>query len=332
MKKALISLRSYSVLLMISSLALSLIACGGARETTLKFPKLDEPKLPAYTGPRFRVALAPFETLKAAQPLLKKLGFEGVEAGLTELATNQLVKAGYLQVLERSRLSSVTSNQDVEANAELFDQSTTQKKGGFVGAEYTLVGTIEEVEPNLSKTDLNAGLPELAEIKGSLTQASVRLGLRLVHTGTGEILAAGTGHGVMKTGGIGLSINMKGASVGLSSKGSTPLGFAFNAALYQSIADLAKKLTTSPWSCRVAGAKESRVIIECGVKHRIKKGMVFTYYSRNGEITDANGNVIGFDEEENGKATVMSVQAKASVARHEGTKPPKAGDAVVFEQ
>ena len=44
MKKALISLRSYGVLLLISGLALSLVACGGARETTLKFPKLDEPK------------------------------------------------------------------------------------------------------------------------------------------------------------------------------------------------------------------------------------------------------------------------------------------------
>ena len=324
--------RAYYAIYFIALFSLFLFACGGAKEATLKFPKLDEPQLPTYTGPRFRVALAPFETLEAAQPLLKKIGFDGVEAGLTELATNQLVKAGYLQVLERSRLKSISSNQAMEADAALFDQSTTQKQGKFVGAEYTLIGTIEEVEPNLSQKELNAGIPELAEIKGSLTQASVRLGLRLVHTGTGEVLAAGSGHGVFKTGGIGLSVNIQGQKVGFSGKSSTPLGFAFNAALYQSIAELADKLKTSPWSCRVAGNNESRVIIECGAKHRIKKGMVFTYYSRNGAMKDAQGNVIGYDEEENGTATVLSVQSKASVARHEGMKPPKAGDAVVLEQ
>lgn len=321
-----------SALLMTSCLTVLLVACGGAQEQTLKFPKLDEPTLPTYTGPRFRVALAPFETLEMAKPLLTNLGFDGVETSLTELATNQLTKAGYLQVLERSRLNSITSNQELEANAALFDQSSTQKQGQFVGAEYTLIGTIEEVEPNLSQQEISAGLPELAELKGSLTQASVRLGLRLVHTGTGEILAAGNGHGVFKTGGLGLSVNLKGGSSGFTSKGNTPIGFAFNAALYQSIAQLAAKLTTSPWSCRVAGANESRAIIECGSTHRIKKGMVFTYYSRNGEVKDAQGNVIGYDEEENGTATVTSVQPKASVTQHVGSKPPKEGDAVVLVQ
>lgn len=322
-----------SSVLTIICLALSLLACGGApKQATLTFPQLDEPDLPTYTGPRFRVALAPFESLDAAKPLLKKLGFEGIEVSLTELATNQLTSAGYLQVLERSRLKSVSSNQVLEANAALFDQSTTQKQGNFVGAEYTLIGTIEEVEPNLSQQEVNAGLPEVAQLKGSLTQASVRLGLRLVHTGTGEVLAAGTGHGVMKTAGVGLSVNVQGGNLGFSAKSKTPIGFAFNAALYQSIADLAEKLKTSPWSCRVAGTTNSRVFLECGAKHRIKKGMVFTYYSRNGAMKDANGNIIGYDEEENGTATVLSVQSKGSVAQHKGDKSPKAGDAVVLDQ
>ena len=323
---------SLGSLLTVICLAFSLLACGAAKEQTLKFPKLDEPDLPAYTGPRFRVALAPFESLEPAKPLLKKLGFDGVEVSLTELATNKLTNAGYLQVLERSRLRSVSSNQELEANAALFDQGTTQKQGKFVGAEYTLIGTIEEIEPNLSQQDMEAGLPEIAQLKGSLTQASVRLGIRLVHTGTGEVLAAGNGHGVLKTAGIGLSVNVQGSTLGFSAKGKTPLGFAFNAALYQSIAELAEKLKTAPWSCRVAGTNNSRVVLECGAKHRIKKGMVFTYYSRNGAMKDSSGTVIGYDEEENGTATVLSVQPKASVAQHQGTVPPKAGDAVVLEQ
>ena len=326
------SLSTSQLPLTLLTIALLLSACGGRREATLNFPKLAEPDLPAYTGPRFRVALAPFQSLEAAEALITELGFQGIERSLTELATNSLVKAGYVQVLERSLLNSVVGNQDIEANQELFDQSTTQKKGKFVGAEYTLVGAIEEVEPNLSESEMSASLPSVASLKGSIKQASVRLGLRLVHTGTGEVLAAGVGHGIMKTSGVGLSANLKGAGAGFSSKGKTPLGFAFNAALYQAISDLAKKLIHSPWSCRVAGASQPRVFIECGAKHRLKKGMVFKYYSRNGEIKNANGEVIGFDEEENGTATITSVQAKASVANHSGSTPPKAGDAVVLEQ
>lgn len=306
-------------------------ACGG-KEATLTFPELDAPNLPTYTGPRFRVALAPFKSLDVAQSLLKELGYQGLEKSLTELATNQLVDAGYVQVLERSLLDGVIDNQNLEANAALFDQSTTEKKGGFVGAEYTLVGAIEEIEPNVSKSDMNANLPMLASLKGSLQHASVRLGLRLVHARTGEVLAAGTGHGLMKTMGVGVSANIKGVGVGLSHQNRTPIGFAFYAALHQSILNLAKKLKESPWSCRVAQAQELKVMIECGSKHRVKPGMTFKYFSRNGEIKDAQGQVIGFDEEELGIAVVKSVQPKMSVAIYQGTATPKAGDAVVLEQ
>jgi curli biogenesis system outer membrane secretion channel CsgG len=329
----------FSIYALVTSLAMiGLIGCGGVSKPALKFPKLEEPTLPNYTGPRFRVALAPFKTLEAAKELLDNLGYTGIEVSLTEQATNKLVNAGYLQVLERSMLNKVVDNLNLEADSELFNQATTQKKGGFVGAEYTLVGAIEEVEPNLSKSEMEASIPMVANLKGSLEQTSVRLAIRLVHSGTGEVLAAGTGHGVMKTGGIGLQANTlnlpagKGASLSISQSGKTPLGFVFNVALHQALTELSANLVKAPWSCRVAGAKETRVIIECGAKHRVKKGMVFQYYSRNGSIKNEAGEVIGFDEEENGTAVVKSVQPKASVATHTGETPPKIGDAVVLIQ
>ena len=331
----------YAHFCIVSVLALTLVVgCGGAKQPALKFPKLEEPKLPNYTGPRFRVALAPFKTLEAAKELLDNLGYKGIEVSLTEQATNKLVNAGYLQVLERTMLNKVVDNLNLEANSELFDQSTTQKKGGFVGAEYTLVGAIEEVEPNLSKSEMEASIPMVANLKGSLEQTSVRLAIRLVHSGTGEVLAAGTGHGVMRTGGVGLKVNTlslpqgQGASVNISQSGKTPLGFVFNAALHQALTELSANLIKAPWSCRVANAnvEKSRVVIECGAKHRVKKGMTFQYYSRNGAIKNEAGEIIGFDEEENGTAVVKSVQPKASVATHTGETAPKAGDAVVLIQ
>ena len=122
------------------------------------------------------------------------------------------------------------------------------------------------------------------------------------------------------------------ANLNVSHSSKTPIGFAFNAALYQAIGKVAEALIEAPWSCRVGGATNDRVVIDCGAVHRIKKGMVFAYYSRNGAIKNEEGEVIGYDEEENGTATVTSVQKKAAVAKHTGDKPPKAGDAVVLVQ
>ena len=324
-------------LLLIPAIIVS-VGCGGGTQPVINIPTLKEPVLLEYTGPRFRVALAPFKTLEAARELLNNLGYRKIEVSLTEQATNKLVNAGYLQVLERSMLDGLINNLNLEADSELFDQATTQKKGKLVGAEYMLVGAIEEVEPNLSKSEINASIPMIAKLKGSLERASVRLSIRLVHSGTGEILAAGTGQGILKTGGVGLDVNRlkltkdKGVAMNISQSGKTPLSYAFNAALHQALSGLSKALVKAPWSCRVAGVNGSRVVIECGAKHRVKKGMVFKYYSRNGVVKNQSGEVIGYDEEENGTATVKSVQPKASVATHAGDIAPKVGDAVVLIQ
>jgi curli biogenesis system outer membrane secretion channel CsgG len=323
---------------MFTSLVVSVTGCVSANHPTLKFPALNKPTPHEYTGPRFRVVLAPFKVPEEAKELLVSLGYKNIGSSLTEQATNHLVNAGYLQVLERSMLGKVVNNLDLEADRELFDQTTTQKKGNFLGAEYVLVGSIEEVEPNLSKAEMKVEIPMMAELKGSVDHASVRLSVRLVHSGTGEVLAAGTGKGILKTSGVGFEVNYlglaknKSASFSMSQSAKTPLGYAFNSALNYALSGLSKRLISAPWSCRVASANGSRVAIECGSKHRVRKGMLFQYYSRNGVIQNEGGQVIGYDEEQNGTAVVKSVQKKASIAIHTGEVPPKVGDAVVLIQ
>ena len=314
-----------------------LTACGSA-QPSLKLPALEKPDLPKYTGPRFRVAVARFKSLEEAKPLLKQIGFDGIEGGLTEMATNTLVEAGYLRVLERSLLGGVSDNLQVEADAELFDQKTTEKKGNFLGAEYTLVGAVEQVEPNISSTQAGASIPFLVDLKTSQKQASVRLGIRLVHSKTGEVVASGTGHGVVETSGLGFDANnipvggALSASAQFGSSSRTPLGYAFHSALYQAIESIAKQLKKAPWSCRVASAAPPKVFIECGAQHRLKAGMRFQLYSRKGEIKNAKGQLIGYDDQLNGEVVLKSVQPKMSIGAHTGDAPAVAGDVVVLEQ
>ena len=315
----------------------SIYYIGCATQVKLTLPALSKPQLTSYTGPRFRVAVSPFKNLEQAKPLFNQLGFTQVDKALTEMATNILVEAGYVSVLERSLLSGISVNHQIEADAALFDQSTTAKKGKFLGAEYILVGAIEDLEANVSKSELGLKIPHLMNLKTSTTHSSVRLSVRLVHSRTGKILASGIGHGLIKTSGAGLQVNqlsMLGlkARAGFKSSTKTPLGYALHTALYQAIEGLAKKLKTAPWSCRVASVKVPKVFIECGGEHRLKKGMRFEYYTRNGEVKDAQGKVIGYDEQLNGEVILNRVQAKMSIGQHTGKTPPKAGDIVVLKQ
>jgi curli biogenesis system outer membrane secretion channel CsgG len=325
----------------INLLLLLVLVCTACTHPAIKFtaPSLSKPNLSSYTGPRFRVTVSTFKNFDAAQGLLNTFGFTGIEKGITELATNILVEAGYLRVLERTLLDGVTSNTQVEVNSELFDQSTTSVKGKLLGSEYVLVGSIENIEPNVSVSEANLKVPYLLNLKTSTSQASVRLGIRLVHAQTGVILASGIGHGLVKTTGIGLQANrlpigaFLNASSGFTSSSRTPLGFAFYQALFQAIESLAQQLKKSPWSCRVASATPPRVFIECGALHRLKKGMRFQYYSRKGEIKDAQGKVIGYDDQLNGEVILQSVQPTISIGLHQlGNTAPIAGDVVVLKQ
>ena len=300
-------------------------------------PPLNKPTLTTYTGPRFRVAVSPFQSSTKVQSFLQHLNFQNMHQGLTELATNLLVEAGYLSVLERSLLSGVSANHQVEADASLFDQSSTQKKGGFLGAEYMLVGFVDEIEPNVSQSEQGIKIPHLMDLKTSTQHASVRLGIRLVHARTSEVVAAGVGHGVIKTFGMSFKVNRLpignlNANIGVQQTTRTPLGFAFHAALYQAIDALAQKLKKAPWSCRVASVKPPRVFVDCGEQHHLKAGMRFLYYTRKGEIKNEQDKVIGYDDHPNGEVILQSIQPKMSIGIHKGKTTPKAGDVVVFEQ
>lgn len=320
---------------------LLILVCTACTHPAIKFtaPSLSKPNLSSYTGPRFRVTVSTFKNFKAAQGLMTTFGFTGIEKGITELATNILVNAGYLRVLERTLLDGVTSNTDLEANRELFDQSTTSVKGKLLGSEYVLVGSIEDIEPNVSISEAKLKVPYLLNLKTSTSQASVRLGIRLVHAQTGVVLASGIGHGLVKTTGVGLRANrlpigaFLNASTGFTSSSRTPLGFAFYQALFQAIESLAQQLKKSPWSCRIASVSPPRVFIECGALHRLKKGMRFEYYSRKGEIKDAKGKVIGYDDQLNGEVILQNVQPTMSIGLHQlGKTAPSAGDIVVLKQ
>lgn len=310
-----------------------LSACGGAQHS-IQLPPLEPLKLSEYTGPRFRVAVGQFKSLKIAQPFLKEIGLEGVEMALTEQMTNLLTESGYVDVLERLNLDRLVTNLNIEADASLFDQSTTGKKGKFVGAEYILVGAIEQIEPNMSVKEVNISIPFMGGLKGNSKQASVQIGVRLVESETGKVLASGIGLGVVKTEGMGLSVNRIAGFDGKFSLGSThqtPMGYTFQTALNQALERLAQQLKKLPWSCRVAQVKTPRVFIECGGAHHLKAGMTFSLFKRKGMIKDAKGTVIGYDDSPNGEVTLVSVQPKLSIGTYTGsTQTPTSGDVIVF--
>jgi curli biogenesis system outer membrane secretion channel CsgG len=309
-----------------------LSACG-ASTPTIQYPELPPLNIPKYIGPKFRVVVAPLKKIDGTDELLQALNLQNLEKLITEQATNALVSTNYVSVLERTNLDGVVNNLNLEADATLFNQKTTKKKGNFLGAELILVGALEKIEPNISSKDLEMNLPYLTKLKASSQHASIQIGLRLVDAETSKILASVTGHGIVKTFGLGIGVNFSSVVTSLDTKSQTPISYATRMALVEAIVKLTQELAHTPWSCPISEVKDSKIFLNCGSDLNLKKEMVFQLISRNGEIKDDQGQVIGFDESPNGEVSLTAVQPKMSIGTYQkNTVPPKKGDVAIFNQ
>ena len=318
--------------LLVSGLLLS--GCGGAPKRFTPSP-IAPLKLEEFRGLKQRIVVKKIRRLPEADALIKELNLEGIELGLTQYAADELVRSRYVDVLERASLDQVKSSimQESESDeSEFFDQKTTAKKGKFLGAELVLLGNIDRIEPNVSKQQASLKIPYLGSLKATVDRSAVQVSLRIVQVETGKVLAAATGRGEIKTTGLGLEVNKlpESGEFKLDMTKKTPLGHCFLLAINQAIEALAKELYTVPWDCKIQRAKGKRVFAGCGLNLNVRKGLKMQLIHRGEAINDDEGNLLGYEEEEDGEVQIVSVQKKLSVGKHDGKTPAKKGDILRF--
>ena len=310
------------------------VGCGGAPKV-FNPPPIQKLNVKEFTGLKHRVVVKDITSLQGAQPLIQELGLVGIEEGLTVYAMNTLVQSKYVDVLERMSLDQLKDTLNQESDAEFFDQKTTAKKGKFLGANTLLIGSIDSIEPNISQAQASIKIPYLGSLKGKVDRSAVQVSLRLVDAETSKVIASAIGRGEVNTTGLNLEVNKlpiekKGKfKLGMTTK--TPLGHCFMVAINQAIEILAAEIRKTPWECKIASVKGNKVYASCGRDLNVRKGTQFTLVHRGEAIQDEEGNLLGYEEEEDGQVKVISVQKKLSVGKHKGETAPKKGDVLRFQ-
>jgi len=181
----------------------------------------------------------------------------GVGWELSGMLSNELAATGDFRVLERTKLESVLSEQDLAMSGRV-DPSTGAKFGKLVGAQYLVAGTVTAYEENTASTGGGLSFGGVS-LGGKSSEAYLAIDLRVIDSSTGEIAHVRTVEGRSKGGGVSLGLYRGGFGGTLDNEKNTPVGKSIRAALIEASNYLNCVMVEKTASCKAAfNAKESR--------------------------------------------------------------------------
>ena len=180
----------------------------------------------------------------------------GVGWELSGMLSNELASGGDFKVVERAKLESVLSEQDLAASGRVRG-GTGAKIGKLTGADYLVMGTVTSYEENTASTGGGIMIKGIA-LGGKKSEAYLAIDIRVVNATTGEIDFSRTVEG--KAASSGMSVGVYRGSFGgaLSQEKNTPAGKAIRAALVE-VTDYLDCVMVKQDGCESEySAKESR--------------------------------------------------------------------------
>lgn len=125
----------------------------------------------------------------------------GTSQQLADALSNELTSTGKFTVVERQKLGTVISEQEL-AELGLAKKETAAQKGKLTGAKYIILGKVTSYEEGVSSESsgqnfgLNLGIVNIGNSgRSSQQQAYVAIDLRVVDSTTGEVVYARTVEG-----------------------------------------------------------------------------------------------------------------------------------------
>jgi len=180
----------------------------------------------------------------------------GVGWELSGMLSNELSATGAFRVVERSKLESVLSEQDLAASGRV-NPATGARMGKLTGAQYLITGTVTSYEEGSKKTGGGIAIKGIS-LGGKSSEAYVAIDVRVINTETGEIDYVRTIEGTAKSGGMSVGVYRGGFGGNLAQENNTPAGKAIRAALVE-ITDYLECVMVKQDSCiGEYRAKESR--------------------------------------------------------------------------
>lgn len=163
---------------------------------------------------------------------------------LGDALSNELSATGDFKVVERQKLDSVLSEQEL-AELGLTRKGTGAKRGELTGAQYVVLGRVSSYEEGVSKKEGGTrgnfclfGVCAGGGERKSESEAYVSIDLRVVNTTTGEVAYSRTveGRATDKAASSGGTIGIRGLNIGsdAAEEKKVPVGKALRAALIES--------------------------------------------------------------------------------------------------
>jgi len=262
---------------------------------------------PPSVGPRLRVAVIEFENKTTYG---QRLGTAAADILVTELG-----KTDRFILIERAKLDKLLNEQKL-GQTGVVDPNTAARMGMVLGAAAIVTGAVSEFGTQQKGTDYL-----ITESKKQVARAVVDV--RVINTETSQILYAESGTGETSS--------SSGTFLGMGSSASyneSMEGEALRAAIQKFAGNLTARLTSIPWTCRIAELDGQVLYLDAGLRSGLNIGQELDVVELGAEIKSPNtGLVIGRKEKLLGKCRVVEHfgedGAKAEIITG---ATPKAGD------
>ena len=268
---------------------------------------------------------------------------QDVGKGIADLLVQKLVEDGKYRVIERKALDKILAEQNF-SNSDRADPASAAKIGKVLGVDAIIIGSITKFGRDDKSTTAGGGFGlgkfGLGGVQKRDAKAVCGITARLVDTSTGEILAAVTGDGQSKRGGVslvGAGGGGGGAGAGafdMSSKnfGETILGEAVSQAVTSTGEQLDVKADSMPTrkveaSGLVADVSDNVLILNIGRSSGLQVGDKLEISRALRTVKDpATGKVIKTVTSKIGDAVVTEVDTNSATVTFSGSGPAKVGD------
>ena len=287
-----------------------------------------EKPVASIPGPKRAVAVSRFI---AKSDFDARYGLSDVGGGLAALLTSALVESGQFIVVERATLSDVLSEQQLNTSG-LINPESGPPLSQLVGADLLIMGSITEFAEEASGMGFGIGIAGFG-ISPQSRKGKVGLDIRVIHTTTGQVIAAYHVAESVKSKALSVDMNKKGISLGHTSFGKTPLGQAVRKAIEKVVHKLAKEAAKQPWNGRVVDFDFGEVVINAGATSGIRLDDTFGIQRVLRTLTDpVTGQVLGHRSADIGHMVVTRVEDGLAFGRFttEWEVVPERGDVVVI--
>lgn len=163
------------------------------------------------------------------------------------------------------------------------------------------------------------------------TKGHVTIDIRMIETNTGRIIQTETVDKKITNKALGVDVLRKDITFGSNVFDKTSLGAATREAIRESVALIVKNMEKVPWYALVARVRGKEVYINAGENANLRVGDTLSCLRTTEKIADpVTKEVLGVEEQEIGKVTIVKVAPRYSTAIFEGTLSPQTEDKICF--